>query len=95
MHWIVYSIPPETRHLHENMETLPSLADGTQQGINGFDKVGFGGPCPPGSATHQYAFAIYALDVRPALPPGLKLKALDAAIEGHVLAQGILVGHYH
>ena len=94
VHWIVYNIPPQTRELPENLGTLPSLADGTREGSNGFDKVGFGGPCPPGSGTHRYAFAVYALDSKPDLAPGIKLKALDAAIEGHVLAQGILVGHY-
>ncbi len=94
VHWIVYNIPPETRRLHEGVEKLPALADGTRQGINGFDKVGFGGPCPPGSGTHRYTFAIYALDAKLRLPSGVQVNMLDAAMQGHALVRGTLVGRY-
>jgi len=39
-HWIVWNIPP-TNKIEEN--TIPGT-----EGINGFRKHSYGGPCPPG-----------------------------------------------
>jgi Raf kinase inhibitor-like YbhB/YbcL family protein len=63
------------------------------QGTNDFGKSGYGGPCPP-SGTHRYYFKIFALDRELNLPSGTKRNQLDAAIKGHVVAQGELMGRY-
>ena len=53
--------------------------------------AGYMGPCPP-SGRHRYRFNVYALDRSPGAP---RTRAdFEAAIQGHVLAHGLLVGTY-
>ena len=56
--------------------------------------VGYGGPCPPPGKPHRYFFKLYALDATPDLKPGLTKKELLKAMEGHVIAEGQLMGTY-
>ena len=86
-HWIVWNISPQTNTIAEG-----SAAQGVQ-GTNDFGKSGYGGPCPP-SGTHRYYFKIFALDRELNLPSGTKRNQLDAAMKGHVVAQGQLMGRY-
>lgn len=86
-HWTAWSISPQTSTIAEG-----SLPKGVQ-GINDFGKSGYGGPCPP-SGTHRYYFKIFALDRELDLPSGAKRGQLDAAMKGHVIAQGELMGRY-
>jgi hypothetical protein len=69
------------------------ITGGGKQGTNDFRKVGYGGPCPP-SGTHRYYFKVYALDK--ALGPDSKTTKdqLLKAMDGHILAQGELMGKY-
>jgi len=93
VHWIVYNLPMSTTSLPENVEKVEQLNDGTNQGINDFKRNGYGGPCPPGG-THRYFFKIYAIDTVLKTGPGLSKKKLRREIEGHILAQGELMGTY-
>jgi Raf kinase inhibitor-like YbhB/YbcL family protein len=86
-HWTVWNIPPQTSVVGEG-----SAPKGVQ-GTNDFGKSGYGGPCPP-SGTHRYYFQIFALDRELDLPFGAKRGQLDAAMKGHVVAQGELMGRY-
>jgi Raf kinase inhibitor-like YbhB/YbcL family protein len=86
-HWIVWNISPQTNTIAEG--SAPKGVHGT----NDFGKSGYGGPCPP-SGTHRYYFKIFALDRELDLPPGTKRSQLDAAMKGHVVAQGELMGRY-
>ena len=86
-HWIVWNIDPKRNSIGEG--SVPSGV----QGKNDFGKSGYGGPCPP-SGTHRYFFRIFALDRQLALPAGSKRAQLDAAMQGHVVAQGELMGRY-
>ena len=90
VHWVVFNIPATVKELAEGMTALPA---GAKQGINDFRKVRYGGPCPPGG-THRYFFKIYALDTILTLKEGATKSELLKAMEGHVLAQGQLVGKY-
>ena len=87
-HWIAWNIDPKMTEIAEG--NAPS---GAVQGQNDFGKPGYGGPCPP-SETHRYFFKIFALDRQLELPTGAKRAQLDAAMKGHVLAQGELMGRY-
>jgi Raf kinase inhibitor-like YbhB/YbcL family protein len=51
------------------------------------------GPCPP-SGTHRYFFKVYALDTGFDLGAGATKEDLVSAMEGHILAEGRLVGTY-
>jgi Raf kinase inhibitor-like YbhB/YbcL family protein len=86
-HWAVWNISPQTSTIAEG-----STPKGVQ-GTNDFGKSGYGGPCPP-SGTHRYYFKIFALDRELDLPFGAKRGQLDAALKGHVIAQGELMGRY-
>ena len=86
-HWMVWNISPQTSTVAEG--SAPKGVHGT----NDFGKPGYGGPCPP-SGTHRYYFKIFALDGELDLPSGAKRSQLDAAMKGHVVAQGELMGRY-
>jgi Raf kinase inhibitor-like YbhB/YbcL family protein len=63
------------------------------KGINGKQKTGYHGPCPP-SGTHRYFFKIYALDAFIKLPEGSDKKLLLSKMHGHILAGGEIMGLY-
>ena len=88
VHWVVWNIGPETREIPES--TVPPNA---LQGMNDFHQHAYGGPCPP-SGRHCYFFKLYALDVKLKLGTGALKAALEAALQGHVLAKAELIGHY-
>lgn len=94
VHWVVYDIPSAARELPHALPPQPELADGIRQGVNGFGKVGFAGPCPPGRSWHRYEFKVYALDTTLNLPSGITRTAVVAAMKGHVVATGSLIGRY-
>jgi Raf kinase inhibitor-like YbhB/YbcL family protein len=93
VHWVVHQIPATEKGLPENVPARETLEGGARQGTNDFKKPGYGGPCPP-SGTHRYFFKLYALDASPDLPPGATKDQLLKAMEGHILAQGQLMGRY-
>ena len=86
-HWLVWNIAPQTNSIAEG--SAPKGVHGT----NDFGKSGYGGPCPP-PGTHRYSFKVFALDRELDLRSGAKRGQVDAAMKGHVIAQGELVGRY-
>jgi Raf kinase inhibitor-like YbhB/YbcL family protein len=93
VHWVIYSMPAETKELEENIPPDKVLPNGARQGTNDFGKIGYGSPCPP-SGTHRYFFKVYALDTELDLAPGATKRDLLNAMEGHILGQGQLIGIY-
>jgi Raf kinase inhibitor-like YbhB/YbcL family protein len=87
-HWLVWNIGPKTTQIAEG--TAPS---GAMQGKSDFGEIGYGGPQPP-SGTHRYYFKVFALDRTLDINPGAKRREVDAAMKGHVIAQGQLMGRY-
>jgi len=92
VHWVLYNLPSGVSALAEKMESTPTVSNGAVQGINDFEKTGYGGPCPPPGKPHRYFFKLYALDTNLALKPGATKKALVQAMEHHILAEGQLMG---
>jgi len=75
-------------------ESLPGALQGRNSWTSG-QTIGYRGPAPPrGHGTHHYHFRIYALDAALPLKAELDKAALLRAINGHVLAQGLLIGTY-
>lgn len=93
VHWVIYNLPPEARSLPEALPTDGQLPDGSLQGKNSWNRLGYGGPCPP-SGTHRYFFKLYALDTTLSLSTGASKGQLIQAMEGHILAQAELMGTY-
>jgi len=93
VHWVLYNLPANKIGMIENTPATEKLAGGGMQGTNDFKKIGYGGPCPP-TGTHRYFLRIYALDSELPLQPGATKAELLKAMEGHIVAQGQLMGRY-
>lgn len=94
VHWIIYEIPPEVTRLEERVPKVDTLPGGIKQGINSWNKIGYGGPCPPAGKPHRYFFKLYALDRNLGGSLGLTKEGLLQAMEGHVVAKAELIGLY-
>ncbi len=92
VHWVLYNIPASASGLAEGM-TKASLPPGTREGLNDWQRTGYGGPCPP-IGRHRYIHHLYALDV--VLPDlGNPTKAqLEQAMRDHVIGRTELIGLY-
>ncbi len=93
VHWVIYNLPPDTHELPEDVPEQETLPSGAAQGVNGAGGVGYMGPCPPGG-THRYLFKVYALDTSLDLGAGATKEDLADLMEGHILAEGRLMGTY-
>jgi hypothetical protein len=93
VHWVLYDIPPNVNELPQGVGQGKTLDNGAAQGTNDFQRLGYGGPCPP-SGTHHYRFTLYALDQKLNLPPGATKEELLKAMERHIIAQDQLTGQY-
>lgn len=89
VHWIIFNISKETNRLEEGKIPL-----GVLQGVNHFQRLGYGGPCPPPGKPHKYIFTLYALDKTLDLTNGVTLDEFQQAIQGHVLGKGSLTGFF-
>lgn len=97
VHWVLYKIQPTLHSLPEGIPTTPEPTGlgGVLQGPNDSGTVGYAGPAPPrGRGSHRYYFTLYALDSPLPLRAGDGKKELLAAMVGHVLASGELMGTY-
>lgn len=94
VHWVAYDLAPSATGFAEDVPKSQVLANGAKQGINDFKRTGYGGPCPPPGKAHRYFFKLYALDTVTGLQPGATKAELLKAMEGHVLAEGELMGKY-
>jgi len=93
-HWLIWNIPPHHTSLPEGVPTSEVLESGAAQGKNDFNRIGYGGPCPPPGKPHRYFFKLYALKTTLALPAGATRKEVDRAIKGHILAEAEWMGTY-
>jgi len=93
VHWVLFNIPASSRGLTEAIPSEGTLSDGSLHGKNSSGNLGYDGPCPP-SGTHRYIFKLYALDEMLGLLSGADKGELLEAMEGHILAQGELMGTF-
>ncbi len=94
VHWVMWNIKPDTKELSEDVPPDKTLPNGSKQGITSFGRYGYGGPAPPRGTTHRYYFKLYALDTELNLPEKSGKKELLKAMEGHIIAQGQLMGKF-
>jgi Raf kinase inhibitor-like YbhB/YbcL family protein len=87
--WLVLDVRPEVR-------TLPAGADpatvGGKLAVNDRHEASYRGPCPPRWAGHHYAVRVIALDRPLGLPDSADRDRVNAAMAGHVLGSGELIG---
>ena len=90
VHWVLYNLPAAVRSIGEGVKEFPA---GTLHGLNDWKRTGYGGPCPP-IGRHRYFHKLYALDC---LLGDLGTPTKDqvlAAMRGHVIGEGVLIGTY-
>jgi len=94
-HWIIWNIPP-TEAIPAGIPNSATVTKPIQavQGLNGFGKVGYLGPCPPPGKPHRYLFRVFGLDTMLELQPGASRQSLERAMTGHVLQQGTAIATY-
>jgi Raf kinase inhibitor-like YbhB/YbcL family protein len=88
---VLFNLPADCTHLPEAIAPA-KLPPGTGEGLNDWKRTGYGGPCPP-IGRHRYYFKLYALDATLSLQRPTK-RALEAALQGHVLASAEWMGTY-
>ncbi len=93
VHWVLYNLPPDATGLPEAVRSASDLPPGTAQGVNDWNRVGWGGPCPP-IGRHRYHFRLFALDrVLPDLRNPTRAQ-VEEAMRGAVIAEAVLIGTY-
>jgi len=92
VHWLAWNVDPAAGDLPEGIQPAGGAVAGLRQGRTSRDSVGYFGPRPHGSSPHHYHFQLFALDASLDLADGADREALLAAMAGHVLAKGDLVG---
>ena len=95
VHWVLFNIPAEARSLQEDLPVTGKNVDPKALfvGKNSSGNTRYDGPCPP-SGTHRYYFKLYALDTTISLLPGATQEQVRKEMEGHILAQGELMGTF-
>ncbi|MEH3118022.1 MAG: YbhB/YbcL family Raf kinase inhibitor-like protein [Methylorubrum populi] len=96
VHLIAWNLPPQDRSFPEGDFAGPA-GDGARHdlGRNSFLKEGWLPPDPPtGHGPHRYLFQAFALARPPDLPASPGRSAVLDALQGNVIAKGVLIGTY-
>ncbi len=97
VHAVIWGLAGSAGNLAEGAIAADGHGEGSPDvGRNSYQREGWLPPDPPsGHGEHRYAFQLFALDATtpdPGADPGRS--ALLAAMSGHVLAAGLLIGTY-
>lgn len=93
-HWVIWNIPAQAvipGNIPQGKFVGP-LGDAVQG--RGYGKNGYKGPKPPLKWSHIYHFNVFVLDCILNVPATSRKKDLLAAMQGHILQQAVLAGHY-
>jgi Raf kinase inhibitor-like YbhB/YbcL family protein len=93
-HWVIWNIPvmeiiPANIPHGKTVESLSGAVQG-----RGYGRHRYRGPKPPFNWSHRYQFNVFVLDCILDLPSKSRKRDLIGAMEGHILQQAALVGHY-
>jgi len=92
VHWVLYNLASDSGGLPEDTRT-GNLPTGTLEGLNDWQRTGYGGPCPP-IGRHRYFHKLYALDtILDDLGHPTKDQLLQA-METHIIAEAQIIGTY-
>ncbi len=94
VHWVIYGLESNLKGLPEGVAKSALVTGIGMQGTNDYRKTEYDGPCPPKGSTHRYYFKLYALDIVIEPKTGLSKAAVEKTMQGHILAQGQLMGKF-
>ncbi|EFJ32164.1 hypothetical protein SELMODRAFT_143762 [Selaginella moellendorffii] len=97
VHWVLINIPPTLKGIPagfttKGLDEKSEFAE-IQEGYNDWKLPGYRGPNPP-VGTHRYVFKLYALDTKLKLGHKATKDKVEIAVQGHVLGETELIGHY-
>jgi hypothetical protein len=94
-HWAAYDIPADLTSLPQGA-AQHAEQQGFKQAVNDFQRIGYGGPCPPHRhGRHRYHFRLLALSVeRLATNKNPSCCAVERDARKHALDEAVLVGTY-
>jgi Raf kinase inhibitor-like YbhB/YbcL family protein len=92
-HMVAFNVAPDTHKIPSGTE-LTNAGEGARFGLNDFKVAHYSGPCPPKGEAHRYRFRVVALDTVLKLPEGTPKNQIDEAIDGHIIGEGSLTGHF-
>lgn len=92
-HWVAYNLPATKLSVAQGEGTADATTLTSGKNTHGTEL--FRGFCPPkGDAPHHYVITVYALDLSPALAPGMTRDDALSAFKGHVLRLASIVARY-
>jgi Raf kinase inhibitor-like YbhB/YbcL family protein len=95
--WLMFNIPASVTALPQNAAADPKLRPpGAAQARNGFNTVGYLGPCPrKDSMAHHYLITVWAVN-QPVLPfkDGTASQTVAIYLRSHALGHASLTPHY-
>ena len=95
-HWMAFNIPGTATGLPGGVPNEAKLPDGTIQIMNTGRNAGYMGPGAPAPGPyHHYTFILYALDEKLSLGPDATREQVEMAMNGHILAKGVLECRFH
>ena len=94
IHWLIYNIPGTASGAPEAVPRRERLDDGSVQGTNDFQAIGYNGPRPPPGRPHNYHLELYALDTLLPAESGINAARLMDLMKGHILVTARLMGSY-
>lgn len=92
-HMVAFNLSPELRKL-PSAPDLAAAGEAARFGVNDFGGVRYQGPCPPKGEAHRYRFRVFALDTTLNVAEGAPRAKVDAGMDGHILGEGSLMGHF-
>ena len=90
LHWTMFNVPANVTKLDAAMQAPPQGAS-YGPNIRGTNQP-YAGPHTPPGPKHHYHLQLFALDTVLTADAGASYSALTGAMQGHVLAEGELVG---
>jgi Raf kinase inhibitor-like YbhB/YbcL family protein len=97
VHWVAWNIPADVTSLPVGLQEEEALTEpeGMKQGRTSRGSIAYFGPRPPvGDPAHHYHVQVFALDRVLDIPSGSDRDVLLAAMKGHVLSKGEIVGTF-
>jgi len=89
VHWAIAGLDSDVTSIEEG-----DVPDGAIQAINGSNKIGYTGPCPPQGETHTYVLAVHFLDSQIELGDGAAGADMLTAINAATTSSGEVTGTF-
>jgi Raf kinase inhibitor-like YbhB/YbcL family protein len=92
-HWVIFNMPAGTTELKSGAgDVSKDLAPKEAvQSVTDFGKPGYGGPCPPPGAPHEYLITVYALKNRIDLDKNAPPAMVGFYLNSNLLAKASIV----